>query len=86
MFPALMGSASMFGGAPLSAVVRGPLGEDHRAERIDVEKDLRAAEGHICASTIAGSRTGSALQSPECHVLKLYERSERADAVDLPQH
>ena len=45
MSPALMGSAPMFGGAPLSAVVRGPLGEDHRAERIDGERDLREAEG-----------------------------------------
>ena len=45
MFPALMGSASMFGGAPLSAVVRGPFGEDHRAERIDGEGGLREPEG-----------------------------------------
>ena len=45
MSPALMGSAPMFGGGPLSAVVRGPFGEDHRAERIDGERDLREAEG-----------------------------------------
>ena len=45
MSPALMGSALMFGGGPLSAVVRGPFGEDHRAERIDGERDLREAEG-----------------------------------------
>ena len=40
-----VGSAPMFGGGPLSAVVRGPFGEDHRAERIDGERDLREAEG-----------------------------------------
>ena len=45
MFPASIGSASMFGGGPLSAVGRGPSGEDHRAERIDGERDLREAEG-----------------------------------------
>ena len=45
MCPALMGSAPMLGGGPLSGVVRGPSGEDHRAERIDGEGDLREAEG-----------------------------------------
>jgi hypothetical protein len=45
MCHAPVGSASMLGGGPLSAVVRGPSGEDHRAERIDVERDLREAKG-----------------------------------------
>ena len=45
MCPAPVGSAPMFGGGPLSAVVRGPSGEDHRAERIDGERDLREAKG-----------------------------------------
>ena len=45
MCHAPMGSAPMFGGAPLSAVVRGPFGEDHHAKRIDGERDLREAKG-----------------------------------------
>ncbi len=59
MCHAPMGSALMFGGGPLSAVVRGPFGEDQRAERIDGERS--SSSRHLSEKSDLSLRNSSPL-------------------------